>query len=125
MQAAVKGSYDNMPALASTLSQLSKYQPEFVNSLVDNVLEDMHHHLVAPLITTRQKQLAHARMLAELYNHKVIRHQLLFYALYMQITCGMFLTARGALCRHCYHELCQQSIGTQFSIEWMPHASCA
>jgi regulator of nonsense transcripts 2 len=90
VQAAVRGSYHNVPALASVLSQLSKYQPEFVNSVVDNILEDMYQHLVAPQMATQQKQLAHARMLAELYNHRVIRHQLLFYALYMQITSGVF-----------------------------------
>ena len=88
MQAAARGSFAHVAALASVVTQLNRYQPAFVIALVDMLLEDMHAALCAPAMAAPQARIAHARLLAELYNHKIARHQLLFYALYLQISLG-------------------------------------
>lgn len=84
----MRGSFAHVAALASVVTQLNRYQPAFVIALVDTLLEDMHAALCTPGAAGPQARIAHARLLAELYNHKVVRHQLLFYALYLHLSLG-------------------------------------
>ena len=89
MQAAVSGAYGKVGALASLAAKLNRHRPSIVIALVDILLEDMHEALLATRPPSPQRRLAHARLLGELYNHQVIRSQLLFYALYLTITLGV------------------------------------
>ena len=88
LQAAVKGPVGNIGALASLISKLNRYRPSLVVAVVDTLLEDMHESLLAPRPDAQQRRLCHARLLAECYNHQVIRSQLLFYALYLTVDLG-------------------------------------
>jgi MIF4G domain len=88
VQAAVNGPFSQIGQLASLLAKLQRHQPGFVIAVVDALLEDMHDNLLVARPESRQRRLAHARLLAECYNHQVIRSPLLFYALYLTISLG-------------------------------------
>lgn len=89
MQAAVKGHYSAIEAIASLLSQLNRYRPSLVIAVVDTLVEEMHDDLLSSDVASLQRRLAHARLFAECYNHQVLRSPLLFCVLYMIITLGV------------------------------------
>ncbi|KAI0223660.1 mRNA decay protein [Massospora cicadina] len=83
-----KSRFANLPALATLLSGLVRYHPDFVVDIVDQVIEDIHVGLEENNYRDCQKRIAQAKYLAELYNYRVVDSPVIFDTLYRILTLG-------------------------------------
>lgn len=81
--------YDCIVHLTQVLVTLKSYQYQAVESVVDNILEDIRLGMEINMVEMNQRRLAVVRYLAECYNYRLIDSDLVFRVLYSLLIFGI------------------------------------
>jgi len=80
--------YSNVGLMAMLANDLNRYHPEFVVSVVDQVLEDIRRGLEHNIYNTNQRRVATVKYLGELYNYRLLGSGIVFDTLWSLVTFG-------------------------------------
>jgi regulator of nonsense transcripts 2 len=69
-------------------NDLNRYHPDFVVSVVDQILEDIRRGLEQNVYSTNQRRVATAKFLGELYNYRLLNSGIIFDMLWSLVTFG-------------------------------------
>jgi len=83
-----KLNYGNVGLMAMLTNDLNRYHPEFVVSVVDQVLEDIRRGLEQNVYNTNQRRVATVKYLGELYNYRLLGSGIIFDMLWSLVTFG-------------------------------------
>ncbi|KAL2127794.1 hypothetical protein VTI74DRAFT_10162 [Chaetomium olivicolor] len=83
-----KVKYGNIHLLAILLSAIYRYHPEFVISVIDNVVESVAFGLEINDFRFNQRRVAEVKYLGELYNYRMLEHPVIFDIMYKIMTFG-------------------------------------
>ncbi|KAJ4300471.1 mRNA decay protein [Collariella sp. IMI 366227] len=83
-----KVKYGNIHLLAILLSAIYRYHPEFVISVIDNVIESVAFGLEINDFRLNQRRVAEVKYLGELYNYRMLEHPVVFDTMYKIMTFG-------------------------------------
>ena len=83
-----KLNYSNVGLMAMLTNDLNRYHPEFVVSVVDQVLEDIRRGLEHNAYSTNQRRVAAVKYLGELYNYRLLGSGIIFDMLWSLVTFG-------------------------------------
>jgi len=83
-----KLNYSNVGLMAMLANDLNRYHPEFVVSVVDQVLEDVRRGLEHNIYNTNQRRVATVKYLGELYNYRLLGSGIVFDTLWSLVTFG-------------------------------------
>ena len=83
-----KLNYGNVGLMAMLTNDLNRYHPEFVVSVVDQVLEDIRRGLEQNVYGTNQRRVATVKYLGELYNYRLLGSGIIFDMLWSLVTFG-------------------------------------
>jgi regulator of nonsense transcripts 2 len=83
-----KLNYGNVGLMAMLANDLNRYHPEFVVSVVDQVLEDIRRGLEQNVYSTNQRRVATVKYLGELYNYRLLGSGIIFDMLWSLVTFG-------------------------------------
>jgi regulator of nonsense transcripts 2 len=83
-----KVKYSNLNLLAYIAVEQARVNPKFGVNLIDAITEDIRIGLEQNLFRHNQRRVSQAKYLAELYNFKLINHNLVFTVLYFIINFG-------------------------------------
>jgi len=81
-----KLNYGNVGLMAMLTNDLNRYHPEFVVSVVDQVLEDIRRGLEQNVYGTNQRRVATVKYLGELYNYRLLGSGIVFDMLWSLVT---------------------------------------
>ena len=98
-----KLNYGNVGLMAMLTNDLNRYHPEFVVSVVDQVLEDIRRGLEQNIYSTNQRRVATVKYFGELYNYRILGSGIVFDMLWSLVTFGHREDSLGlVLCRVTY-----------------------
>lgn len=83
-----KITYGNIGLLATLTYDLQRYHPDFVISIVDQVLENVRRGLEQNIYTTNQRRQANIKYLGELYIYRLLSSGIIFDTLWSLVTFG-------------------------------------
>ena len=83
-----KLNFGNVGLLAMLTNDLNRYHPEFVVSVVDQILEDIRRGLEQNAYSTNQRRVATVKYLGELYNYRLLGSGIIFDMLWSLVTFG-------------------------------------
>jgi regulator of nonsense transcripts 2 len=83
-----KLNYGNIGLMAMLTNDLSRYHPDFVVSVVDQVLEDIRRGMEQNIYNTNQRRVATTKYLGELYNYRLLSSGIIFDTLWSLVTFG-------------------------------------
>ncbi|CAH8512809.1 unnamed protein product [Schistosoma margrebowiei] len=83
--------YTNINCLASVLSGLATYHPDFAMAVVDNVIEDIRVGMELNLPSLNQRRIVMVKYLGLLYNYCLVDSPVIFKTLYSLLTFGVSL----------------------------------
>jgi regulator of nonsense transcripts 2 len=83
-----KLNYGNVGLMAMLANDLSRYHPEFVVPVVDQVLEDIRRGLEQNVYNVNQRRVATVKYLGELYNYRLLGSGIIFDMLWSLVTFG-------------------------------------
>lgn len=83
-----KLNYGNVGLMAMLANDLNRYHPEFVVSVVDQVLEDIRRGLEQNVYNVNQRRVATVKYLGELYNYRLLGSGIIFDMLWSLVTFG-------------------------------------
>lgn len=83
-----KLNYGNVGLMAMLTNDLNRYHPEFVVSVVDQVLEDIRRGLEQNIYNTNQRRVATVKYFGELYNYRILGSGIVFDMLWSLVTFG-------------------------------------
>ena len=69
-------------------NDLNRYHPDFVVSVVDQILEDIRRGLEQNVYSTNQRRVATVKYLGELYNYRLLSSGIIFDMLWSLVTFG-------------------------------------
>ena len=73
-----KTKYGHIPLVAVVLAELRDYYPSLVSGVIDAVLEEIYRGLEVNELRDIQRRVGFARLLAELYNYRLVDSNLVF-----------------------------------------------
>ncbi|KUI68548.1 Regulator of nonsense transcripts 2 [Cytospora mali] len=83
-----KVKYGAIHLLASLLAHLYRYRTEFVVRIIDNIVEAVCVGLEQNDFKNNQRRIAEVKYLAEIYNYRLVEHQVVFDVMYKIMTFG-------------------------------------
>ena len=83
-----KLNYGNVGLMAMLTNDLNRYHPEFVVSVVDQILEDIRRGLEQNVYNINQRRVATVKYLGELYNYRLLGSGIIFDMLWSLVTFG-------------------------------------
>ncbi|CAH8838567.1 unnamed protein product [Trichobilharzia szidati] len=83
--------FTNINCLASVLSGLAVYHPDFATIIVDNVIEDIRMGMELNLPNLNQRRIVMVKYLGLLYNYCLVDSPVIFKTLYSLLTFGVSL----------------------------------
>ncbi|KAI1854125.1 hypothetical protein JX266_001266 [Neoarthrinium moseri] len=83
-----KVKYGSVHILATLLSAIYRYHPDFVVGVIDTVLESVSRGLEQNDFKYNQKRIAEVKYLGELYNYRMLEHPVIFNTMYKIMTFG-------------------------------------
>lgn len=83
-----KLNYGNIGLMAMLTNDLNRYHPDFVVSIVDQILEDIRRGMEQNIYSTNQRRVATVKYLGELYNYRLLNSGIVFDALWSLVTFG-------------------------------------
>lgn len=83
-----KLNYGNVGLMAMLTNDLNRYHPEFVVSVVDQVLEDIRRGVEQNIYNTNQRRVATVKYFGELYNYRLLGSGIVFDMLWSLVTFG-------------------------------------
>lgn len=83
-----KLNYGNVGLMAMLANDLNRYHPNFVVSVVDQILEDIRRGLEQNVYNTNQRRVATIKYLGELYNYRLLNSGIIFDTLWSLVTFG-------------------------------------
>ncbi|RDW92147.1 MIF4G-containing protein [Coleophoma crateriformis] len=83
-----KVKYGNIHLLAVLAGALYRYHPDFITTVIDNVLEYVAVGLEQNDFKFNQRRLAEVKYLGELYNYRMVDHPVIFDTMYRIMTFG-------------------------------------
>jgi regulator of nonsense transcripts 2 len=83
-----KSKYSNIHLMAAIASGLLKFHSKFIVNVIDGIVEEIRFGLETNHFNWNQRRISTVKYLAELYNYRVVEHNLIFDTLYLILTFG-------------------------------------
>jgi regulator of nonsense transcripts 2 len=83
-----KMKHSHISHVAMLVYDLQRYHPDFVITIVDQVLEDFRRGLEHNIYTNNQRQMANIKYIGELYIYRVLGSSIIFDTLWSLTTFG-------------------------------------